>query len=51
MDAEFKWEELLKFDKGFWLMAIDCLLTFSIIETTIAIGTDIMDKLYEWPEE
>lgn len=32
-------------------MAIDCLLTFSIIETTIAIGTDILDKLYEWPEE
>ena len=38
------------FDKGFWIMAIDCLLTFSIIETTIAIGTDIMEKLYKWPD-
>lgn len=49
-NEEFKWQELLMFEKGFWLMAIDCLLTFSIIETTIAIGTDILDKLYEWPE-
>ena len=49
-DEEFKWQELLMFEKGFWLMAIDCLLTFSIIETTIAIGTDILDKLYMWPE-
>jgi len=38
------------FDKGFWLMAVDCLLTFATIETTIAIGTDIMEKLYQWPD-
>ena len=48
---EFKWQELLLFEKGFWLMACDCLLTFSIIETTVAIGTDIMGKLYQWPDE
>ena len=38
------------FEKGFWLMAVDCLITFSIIKTTIAIGTDIMEKLYKWPD-
>lgn len=32
-ETEFKREELIKFDKGFWLMAFDCLLTFAIIET------------------
>lgn len=47
-ENEFKWEELLVFEKGFWLMAFDCLLTFAIIETTIAIGTNIMDELYGW---
>ena len=41
----------MMFDKGFWLMAVDCLLTFSIIETTISIGTDIMEKLYQWSDD
>ena len=39
------------FERGFWLMAVDCLMTFSIIETTIAIGTDIMEKLYQWGDD
>ena len=43
-ETDFKWQELLMFEKGFWLMAVDCLFTFSIIETTVAIGTDIMEK-------
>ena len=32
-------------------MATDCLLSYAIIETTIAIGTDIMGNLYGWSEE
>ena len=32
-------------------MAFDCLLTFSVIETTIAIGTDILKELYGWDDK
>ena len=50
-EAAFHWTELVSFDAGFWMMAMDCLLSYAIIETTIAIGTDIMGKLYNWTEE
>lgn len=39
------------FEKGFWLMAFDCLLTFACIETEIAIGTDIMERRFKWGDE
>ena len=32
-------------------MAFDCLLSYAIVETTIAIGTDIMKELYGWTDE
>lgn len=50
-ENEFKLKELLAFDKGFWLMAFDCLLHFALIETAIAIGTDLMGKCYNWSDE
>ena len=50
-ENEFKWEELLMFEKGFWLMAFDCLLSFSVIETAIAVGTDLMETCYKWGDE
>ena len=37
---------MLEFEFGFWLMALDCLLTFSIMFTIIAIGTNLMQDVY-----
>jgi len=44
--GEVNWRDLFEFEKGFWLMAIDCLLTFSIMFTIIAVGTDMMQDVY-----
>jgi hypothetical protein len=44
--AESKWSDLFEFEFGFWLMAFDCLLTFSIMFTIIAIGTNLMQDVY-----
>lgn len=32
-------------------MAFDCLLHFALIETAIAIGTDLMENCYNWSEQ
>lgn len=39
---QFKLSDLFKFDFGFWLMAFDCLITYSMNYSIIAIGTDLM---------
>lgn len=43
--------DLKKFEAGFWLMTLDCTISFSISFTLVAIGNEMLQARFKFSQE